>query len=457
MKRWLAWFILPVLASVLIFLDRASGPHLLQDTDTAEILRVIRIEKDPWLWFQGDWPLRNHFYRPISTMTFEFDNWAFGDNTAGYGQTNALLVIFCVLALFWFVLEATRRPWLAGFSSALFGVWHLSGTQAGMISKIFWIPVVAGVIGLARSGKKNLTASLVSILIGIYLLADFGPVYSLHGRMVNWIPGRTASTMLVFVLIALAAYSRFDWQRAAGHQPKATPEDLPPTKGSETPPSAPLAGRWVWLALSLISFCFALGSYEQAIMVPAVIVALAVYWRTQHRRPDWIGLASFWVLLVVYLVVRAKIVPNETSGYQAQQFRWGPGALLDIGSYLLPSVSWFWSAWSALSVGLLMLLTPETWLSLLRGVGNLAVLGATAKDRDRWLIFAFLAISVLSFLPMAFLKMFEHYHAWPGAMRAVYMTALGALAFRLALSAVSLPSLQAPPRSDPAPDSLPHP
>ena len=276
MKRWLAWFILPVLASVLIFLRRADAAFLLEDTDTMEILRVIRIEKNPWLWFQGDWPLRNHFYRPISSLTFEFDNWAWGQNAAGYGLTNAVLVILCVLALFWFVLEATRRPWLAGLSSALFGIWHLNPAHWSIVNWIFWLPVAAGVVGLIRNGRRHAVPCILSILMGIYLLADFEPVYSLTMRMIYWLPGRTASTMLVFVLVALASYARYEWLRATARSVVARADDLPPTKGSETPPSVPSPMRWLWLAISFVSFALALGSYEQAIMLPAVIVALAV-------------------------------------------------------------------------------------------------------------------------------------------------------------------------------------
>jgi hypothetical protein len=182
-----------------------------------------------------------------------------------------------------------------------------------------------------------------------------------------------------------------------------------------------------------------------------------VYLRTQGYRPTWWFHGANWGLLAGYLVLRSQIVSSQVSGYQAQQFRSGAGIWIDLGSYLLPAGQETMVLMTALSSGLLILFSEAPWVSTGTLTGNLAAYWVAWKDRDRWLIFCFLGISAISYLPMAFLKHFEHYHAWPGAMRAVYLVALAAAVFRAAISAASPPPLSAPPRSDPAPGSLPHP
>jgi hypothetical protein len=67
------------------------------------------------------------------------------------------------------------------------------------------------------------------------------------------------------------------------------------------------------------------------------------------------------------------------------------------------------------------------------------------------------ALAILAFLPMAFLKMFEHYYYWPMALQTILTVAGGTVAVRLAAIAVSPPVRQAPARLDPAPGSLLHP
>jgi hypothetical protein len=457
-KRGLAWLILPVLACVLLWVNRAGYSGMLEDSDTVEIMKVIRERQNPMSWFSGDWPLHNHFYRPISTLTFEYDNWRSGAEAAGYGATNAILVILGVLALYWFVYEATRRAWLAGLSSGLFAVWNMPVQPwTSFIPQLFWVVVLAGVVGLFRNGRRGLGASLLAILAGFYLVQQFGPVYWLYGRMMAWIPGRTASTMLVFCLTGLAAYARYEWESARRRPLAPTSLDLPPTKSTERPPEKPLGTRFIWLAVSLLSTALALGSYEQAVMLPGIAVAIAVYLRTQGYRPNWWFHGANWGVLVGYFALRSQIVSSQVSGYQAQQFRSGAGVWFDLGSYLLPAGHETLTLMTALSSGLLILFSEAPWISFGTISGNLAAYWVAWRDRDRWLIFALLAISGLSYLPMAFLKHFEHYHAWPGAMRAVYLVALAAAVFRAAVIAASPLPKPAPLRSDPAPGSLPHP
>jgi hypothetical protein len=65
------------------------------------------------------------------------------------------------------------------------------------------------------------------------------------------------------------------------------------------------------------------------------------------------------------------------------------------------------------------------------------------------------AISIFAFLPMAWVQHFDHYHYWPMAMRAVFLTLLLPPIGRAVITAVSPRAELAPPRSHPAPGSLP--
>ena len=69
MKRWAPWFLVVAGLCALLFAGRTESPSLLEDTDTVALLTRLREVRDPMAWFKGDWPLQNHFYRPISTLT----------------------------------------------------------------------------------------------------------------------------------------------------------------------------------------------------------------------------------------------------------------------------------------------------------------------------------------------------------------------------------------------------
>ena len=83
---------------------------MLADTDTIALRAGIIERGNAMSWFWTDWPLANHFYRPISTLTMEWDMWRWGNWAEGFGMTNALLVIFCVWGVFALVLELSGRP-----------------------------------------------------------------------------------------------------------------------------------------------------------------------------------------------------------------------------------------------------------------------------------------------------------------------------------------------------------
>jgi hypothetical protein len=199
----------------------------------------------------------------------------------------------------------------------------------------------------------------------------------------------------------------------------------------------------------------ALGSYEQAVMLPALLFGVWLMFRLRGHRSAWWPHLVFWVLLFGYLVLRARLVPTDVSGYQAQQFRNGPGVWMALGDYLLPSVYPLYVGLASLSTGWLLVLIGSFWSPIVTAVANATTYWKGWCDKQwKWHFLGFLLLSFVAFLPMAWLKTFEHYHYLPSAFRAAYVVVLAAIVAKLVVSAASLPELRAPARRGPAPGSL---
>jgi hypothetical protein len=250
-RRWAPWLAVPFLASWAVLAARATSPGLFEDSDTRVLLDALVRRGDPWSWFAGDWPLGNHFYRPVSTLFFEADLRAHGQSAAGFGLTNALLAVASVWLLFWLVAEWTRRPGLAAASAALFGAWHLGG--AGWVPPICWALAVAVWIGLLRGGMAKAGPCLTASVSWAFVATQALPVAEFGSRIVGWLPGRTASTMTVFALLAMASAARF-WRLTSGRRtgPMPSPTDVPGTRGSTMAARDPRPSDTLWAAFALL-------------------------------------------------------------------------------------------------------------------------------------------------------------------------------------------------------------
>lgn len=442
--------VLAVLAAVVVFAQRSASADLLTDSDTHVAIAKIRERNDPLSWFRGDWPLENHFYRPISTLVFEIDNRLYGDNPAGYGATNALLCAICVLLTFWFFRELTDRPALATIATLVFTEWHLG--PSGITSRVFELLLYAALAGgILRHGFR-IKQWLPAVLVFMAAQSQFLIAKPIGGRTIDWIPGRTATTMTVFCLIALAAYARYERLGSTPKRADPGPLDPPATRNTEIVKRTAGVG---WAILAVVATALALGAYEQAVMLPACLLAVACAFRWRGFRVRWGWQVPAWGLLVGYLVLRKLILPSEHSAYQDQQLRFGPGVWLSLTDYLVPSINSVQSMATYFEMG---------WEVLLMGAPYLAVL-AVARDataiyqaRRRW-VFALAGwgMSFLAFLPMAWLNHFDHYHYWPLALRSLLVAVLGWTGLELLVTAWSPRGTQAPPRPDPAPGSLPRP
>jgi len=431
---------------------------MLEDSDTKVLLHHIRERGDPLSWFTGDWPLGNHFYRPVSTLTFELDNALHGSNAAGYGRTNALIAILCVLLLYWFLREVTDRIEVALPGALLFALWNVDdGGWLGPIA--YWMGWAS--LGLMLLPGRRWGPAVVSALTLMFLSGELHGLMPLQFRMIEWLPGRTASVMTVFALLAFASYARYERLGAASlPKPAPGPLDPPATKGTEVRGKTPRFNMG-WAALSVLGLALALGSYEQAVIVPGLLVAVALSLRLQRYRVRWGWQAVFWGLLLGYLALRSQLVPSDVSGYQAQQFRSGLGVFQSLLSYLIPSAPAVWQTFQAYDIPMMLEAGGFFGLAMNFPIGtvlNFATnVGTVVACRGVWLWpLAGWSMSFVAFLPMAWLKHFDHYHYLPMAMRALFVGALIGVAGKALVSAASRPAIPAPPRHDPAPGSLPH-
>lgn len=450
MSRWrLAW-IPPILCCLAILIWRPIASGALQDSDTAFLLSKIRERNAPLSWFAGDWPLENHFYRPVSTLTFEFDNAIHGNAAGGYIWTNCLLVVGCILSLCWLVKELFDEPALVCIAGTAFGIW-CGPWQPDWLQLRLPVCLVIGVVGLLRHGWR-IDRWAPAVCVVAFLATELArpPLYS---RVAGWLPGRTASVMTVFVLIALAAYARYERCTAERRLPPPSPLD-PPGRTRDASRRGRTRPAWPLLVIALLATSLALGSYEQAVMLPALFVAVAYTLLWQGFRVRWKLLTPAFALLVGYLLLRHAVIPGGSSAYQKQQFRSGPGLWGDLLGYIFPGYADLNRFWISVQTGLEMLVVATPWLALFGFISNVVAYVAATRA---WIVaLAGWGMSLLAYLPMAWLKWFAHYEFLPYAFRAILVAGLAVLAVRLSVSAWSRPAIQSPPRLVPAPGSLPH-
>lgn len=448
MKRGLLPLLVAVLASLLVFSARSDSPNLLRDSDTAVLLNAIQERNNALSWFVGDWPLENHFYRPVVTLLFEADHALFGSNASGYGRTNALLAAGCVLLTFFFVRSWTHNGWQGSLAAIILCLWLVRRNVD------FELPV-ALFGGLVWALSLIRQATLLSGLLafgGIWLIGEeLQALAPLRFRIVEWLPGRTASCMTVFALLSATWFVIGMRSRPSKPQP-ASAIDVPATKSTAIATTGSKPGVWIASAVCLLA---ALGSYEQAVVVPFLLIGAWWWMRRTHN------VGSAWLIpvacLAAYLAVRLAWVPLEASGYQAQQYRSGPGVAWSILDYLLPglrslnALHFYSEGWPHL------LLTPGFLQVLITGIVGTVLFVFLAVRYRQYSGFWLWPASVVAFLPMAWLKPFEHYHLLPMVFRAGFLAWLIGVVGGWVASAISPRPIQAPRRSDPAPGSLPRP
>ncbi len=372
-----------------IWANRASSADLLLDSDTRGLLIGIRERGNALSWFWTDWPIFNHFYRPFPSLAFELDLWLHGSNAAGYGATNAFLVMLCVGLVAWVGAVWFRSPVWGALGAGIFTLWLLPSRM--------WSPslIVFVVLAYLLAGNRRLLwwqATCLLLLVWI----ELNPIESLYFRSVGWLPGRTATIMAVFAVFALGA---FICAARSGSRGCA----------------------WAGLA----STAAALASYEQAVMLPMLFAVFAFAVRKESKLNLWPWVAGSWLVLVAYLALRYQIIPPGVSRYQDQQFRLGPGVWLSLSAYFTPPLAYWTSLRIAVESGLVpFLVSGAPWWAVTQFPAYIGSAVSLTRQK-RWVTpFALWAMSSLAFAPMAFLKPFEHYHFFPMALRAMLVVSL---------------------------------
>ncbi|MEJ5170633.1 MAG: hypothetical protein WHU10_06570, partial [Fimbriimonadales bacterium] len=237
---WLVWVL--ALALVVVAWNRGTSPALLQDTDTAVLLDTLRRTDDPWRWFTSDWPLANHFYRPISTLTFELDRWLWDGRAEGFGLTNALLAFLSITLLYAALRQLSESRPFAAAGATLFALAH-GPDLPPFVLEFARLVVIA--VALAALWRQRWAVAAWSLAVGLWAVEALAPMASARGWVLQWIPGRTASSMTVFCLAALACHAAF--VRRYGSREPRTPGPLDPPATRNTEPD-PGRDRWTWPA-----------------------------------------------------------------------------------------------------------------------------------------------------------------------------------------------------------------
>jgi hypothetical protein len=449
--------LLMLLACVPVLLQRATSNELLKDSDTNFLIYKMNEYNNPLRWFTHDWPLENHFYRPISTLVFEADNRLHPGSGAAFGLTNALTCAICILLTGWFVTEMKRSLTAGVVASWISMVWILNSWFFGRtwIDLVIYVPYLLFALIILRmiSDKKFNWVSLATAVGGFFV---WYTLLSSHAKLssdtMNWIPGRTATVMTIFTMLALASYVRFERLGAASAAlATSTALDEPATRSS-TQSDEP-RNRWGWFVLSAVATAFALLSYEQAVMLPFVIFFVGVWLRSQGTQTRFALQTVFWMLLIGYVIVRLQFVPLGASKYQSQQFRHGPGLWIDILNYVFPNLLGLRESWIAITTGFIMVISTSFWAPLFMFASNVAAWITVRKDVMKCVLP--LAMATLAFLPMAFLNQFGHYHFWPAMLLTLFVIGLFESYWKMLIIAMSPQAFQAPQRLDRAPGSLP--
>ncbi len=460
MKRWpVAWGIV-LLGCLPIWLGRANNAGLLRDTDTIAMLERIGARANPLSWFTGDWPLENHFYRPISTLVFELDQRLHPNSPAGFGATNALLAIGCVLALFWFLRELLDNVPLATGSALLFAWWNATTAGPGLYAKIPLALAGVGALVSLLPGRRPLLA-VAGVFVAWYASTELDGLVQIRGGSLDWIPGRTATALTLFALASLACYARYERLGAgAMAAPPPTALDRPATKGTTL---RQMAGRSniVWALAAVALAIIAFGAYEQAVMLPACLLGVSVAVRMNRWRPRWGWQIVFWGLIPLYLLARRSFLPSGPSQYQLQQYRHTIDVFFSVLDYLFPRARDVYALWNQFDLGFMNVMLTQVPLigSIIANAVSLGFAtvpeivrrGIRSSERFRpWLVGYLL--SAVAFLPMAWLKPFptyNHYHYWALAFRSLYAISTVWLAFELVKRGATPRAVQAPARPAP--------
>jgi hypothetical protein len=296
----------------------------------------------------GDWVLGNGFYRPLPSVLYQLDYWLWGANLLAWKWTNGLIAVLNALMVvaFGWVLSGRRDMALAG--GLTFTVW-----QTGLLLEpplgLGWVGLGMGALWGWRVGdlRRGLLWGCVAFafIVEMRFIPTLPDIHlqSFAYRAMGWIPGRTATLMTLFALLALIGtclYAR--------------------------------TSRLRWAVLGTTGFVGALLSYEQAVALPILMGFCALSVSRKHGKR---GLSVPFkavilpllclLLLVPYFVFYRTNIPINTQYHQQRVKRFRA----------LPETTFYWliptgrEALAQIDVACTApfnLLMPSFWVGLFR-------------------------------------------------------------------------------------------
>lgn len=428
-RKW-EWSIAGItlfLCGWLLWGRHARSPRLLEDTDTIGILRGISERDNPWSWFWTDWPLQNHFYRPVSTLFFELDYRLWNGWAEGFGGTNTAILLLTLPSVYLLLRWVSGSAIASALGLALWTRWLGWGPWDPLPTLLLGSSLALAVASYRRN--RDAPQALLVLVVGVYLSYLVNGIEFLPSRMVYWLPGRTASVMGLFAVPALLC----GWK-------------------------AVQACKWTWGLGAIVFLALALGSYEQAVMLVPIFLVLrwGFFSETPWRSSLLVGIG----MTALYVAVRTAFVSSAVSRYQDQQFRQGWGIALTLSDYLLPIVRPVLSTWNTLSTGIESLLIRDPYIGLFEIVLFFSAVYAVVRWNKWRPILALWLCGFLAILPMAFLKQFEHYHYLPSIFRVALIAYLGWVWFEEATGLKNLRSnscSELEPKTGESPQTAPTP
>lgn len=409
LPEWLYWLPLAFWVPVGVCAALALSPRL-DDLDMPEILSAIDarggLSSCPG-WFVDDWPLANRLYRPVTACAFAFERALFGDAAIGYRLLSAaILLLTAVLIVLLLRAVGAGKP-AATLAGVLFliTVWRIPLHPP---LSLFWFVATVALLILAWRARRERRRAPGSRWSALYVALSTGVYFGHFDRVTlhlptSWIAAQTVLWCTLFAVAALLCLWRYQQ-----------------------------SGRRLPAYLTLLFTALALGAYEQGILVPPLVTALALANRRRSRSPVWPLVAACWVLAVGYWVIRREVLGPTPGAYEAvviqpnlTRFWFWLHYTCRVLSSPGPWDKIHWSAWTVFD--------PTLWRMLAQ---FLSVGGAGLALCRSWRIaWPFFFWKVFTYLPMSFLRPMDHYlllsEAGSCALAGILLAAAFTAAWRL--------------------------
>ncbi len=412
MKRYKIWLFAILLLSVnLVALPKVTEIEDFgvpgqfrgdENHDLRFLLGVIRSEREPFKWFTSDWPLYNGFYRPITTLSFELDNWMFDVQLSKMKVTNWIVCTLCAFLLFWFVWELFRDVNLAFSVSLLFSIWQ-TGIHSFLPIDMLCVflasfAVIFAFAYLRQDGWKWISVFGLLIYLSQELQTIIGGTDALNQtlfyRVELWPVGRTATLFALFALICLASYCRFERER-----------------------------RTRWYCLSLVSLLLCFGCYEQAVVVAPALIGCAFMLRLQRVEVRWLFHLIPFLLTAVYLGLHRSFL-NWEHPYHLQAGKPLKSAFREYGYWLFPNMKHIHLLGLPLDplIGAGALFYGPFWIAVVTIFSNAVSVLSYWKN---WKIVVFgLLMALGTYLPLGLQQNLAHYFYFSMMFRAIFVVGL---------------------------------